>query len=250
MFAGDTQRGTHGEQPLGKLDLRVGAHVERTTATGAVWSTQFILHSANKMPIFCLTIRDTRVLLVLLFFSQMGVEYFPGERKRKVLGCISQLHWLDREVLYLERNYSLLIWYFWHRTSLRFGFMIFCLLCLYCAQQIKGLLSSASGINGLPIQQQPAYSTGQLFACAHACRGDVCLCSAACDTAGRGLSHLCYPCCLKQLCFLGCLEHLGVSWVTSVGPLQPPEIDITISYILHIYMLSNYKYKINICIFN
>lgn len=126
----------------------------------------------------------------------------------------------------------------------------FCLLCLYCAQQIKELLSSAWGMNGLPIQQRPAYSTGQLFACARACRGDVCLCSAACDTAGRGLSHLRYPCCLKQLCLLGCLEHLGVSWVTSVGPLQSPEIDIAISYILHIYMLSNYKYKINTCIFN
>lgn len=172
-----------------------------------------------------------------LFSSKWGIERFPviscGEEK-KVLGSMSQLHWLGRETLYLERNYNFLIWYFWHRTSLPFGFTSLCLLYLHSAQQIKDLLSSASGINGLPIQQQPAHSAGQIMACARAWGGDVCLCSAACDTAGRGLSHLCYPSCLKRLCLPGCLGRLRVSWVTSVRALQSPEIYRYMLYIIYI----------------
>lgn len=212
----------------------------RTTATGAGWNTQFILHKCQKNVYILPHYQGHKpVVGSPCFLPNGGLNiflWFPGERKRKSLGSMSQLHWLGREMLHLERNYNLLIWYFWHRTSLQFGFTSFCLLYLYCAQQIKDLLSSASGINGLPIQQQPAHSASQIIACARAWGGDVCLCSAACDTEGRGLSHLCYPSCLKHLCLPGCLGRLGVSWVTSVRPLQSPEIYIGIYYISYIYV--------------
>lgn len=72
--------------------------------------------SANK--IFYLVFLSSSVPwgLFSLFSFQWGLNVFlrfPREKTGKALGSLSQLHWLDKKVLHLERNHPFLICYFW-----------------------------------------------------------------------------------------------------------------------------------------
>lgn len=124
--------------------------------------------SGHKMAKFCLT-QGQRHAVGSPFLPNL--ECFPvifwGKRREGTWQY--QIPALTRQgSSYLERNYSLLLWYFWHKTSLQLGFMSFSLLCLPCVQQVKCwcCLPSAPGIHGLPIGQQPAGPAGQGIVCA------------------------------------------------------------------------------------
>ena len=257
-LAGDTQRGAHGEQPFEKLHLGVGAPVGRDTqnipaAAGAGWSTRFILHRCQQS-IYILPYLQghKRVVGFPCFLPDGGWIFscdFLGRRRAEYLTVqTSCIDWTGKRCIRKEIIvYSFGIFdteLLCGLASWVFVFSVWIVLSklkTHC-QQPQALMDylyqsslciQLAGSLPVPLRAEVTSVSVQPLV-----------------REREGLSHLCCPCCLKRLCLLGCLEHLGASWVTSVWPLQSPEIYTAVCYMLHIYTLIKCKYNINRCLFH